>query len=103
VFDVRIRACAAVAASLLLSSVALAGPAEAAPASKSCVDLNNNGSCDPADPALDPLIEFGFFDTTTEQPGYEPTLKTGVILDNYTGTVDGLAIFATGNIHVRAT
>jgi hypothetical protein len=86
-----------------LTTLAATTPAGAAkvPASESCVDPNNNGVCDEGEPALGSLLDAGFFDTSQPQPGYTPTSRTGIVLNGFTGTEDGLRLFATGDIHVN--
>ncbi len=98
----RIVTTTLVAAMFVGGTLAAATPAGAAKVpSVSCVDLNNNGACDAADPALGPLVDGGFFDTTEPQPGYTPTSRTGIVLNGFSGTEDGLTLFATGDIHVN--
>jgi hypothetical protein len=99
----RIRSLTLATAVLVLTTFAgttRAGAANA-PASVSCVDFNNNGACDAGDPALGPLLDAGFFDTSQPQPGYTPTSRTGIVLNGFTATDDGLSLLATGDIHVN--
>jgi hypothetical protein len=92
-------------ASMLVASLLAAAPAGAAkqPAAPSCVDPNNNGVCDPGEPLLAPLLDQGSFDTSEPQPGYTPNDHAGIVLNGFTGTEDGLFLFAGGNISVNGT
>ena len=91
------------AGAVLLSLFAIpASPAHATTLAPSCVDLNNSGVCDPSEPALAPLLNFGSFDTSVAVPGYVPPGGlVGVVLNNFPLTEDGLSINATGDIHVN--
>src|SRR6266550_7884808 len=89
-------------AAMLVASLLVATPAGAAKTpSVSCVDPNNNGVCDPAEPLLAPLLDQGSFDTSEPQPGYTPNDHAGIVLNGFTGTEDGLFLVAGGNITVN--
>jgi hypothetical protein len=72
------------------------------PLPQSCVDLNNNGTCDANDPPLASVLDDGFLDTTVAQNGYVPTGNpTGIVLNNFASTDDNLTLYATGNVHIN--
>ena len=87
---------------ILIAFCLFATTAMAAPADNSCVDLANDGVCDPSDPPLASLLADGRFDTATREPGYNPNpaLAVGLIFDNFIIPKDlPVAVHATGNVN----
>jgi hypothetical protein len=72
------------------------------PLPQSCVDLNNNGTCDANDPPLASVLVDGFLDTTMAQNGYVPTGNpTGIVLNSFASNDDNLTLLATGNVTIN--
>lgn len=86
---------------MLMVLCLFATAALAAPADNSCVDLANDGVCDPSDPPLSTLLNDGTFDARSREPGYNPTpaLPVGLIFDNFVVPKDvPVSVHATGNV-----
>ena len=89
---------------LLAATTTSPGGLHAAPADNSCVDLANDGVCDPSDPALAPLLADGTFDAATQEPGYAPlpNAPVGVVFDNFVVPRNlPISLRTTGNVVVR--
>jgi hypothetical protein len=73
----------------------------AAPADNSCVDLANDGVCDPSDPGLAALLADGTFDAAVAEPGFtpSPSRAVGVVFDNFIVAKDvPVSVRTTGHV-----
>jgi hypothetical protein len=84
-----------------------AGSKKASGSMTSCIDYNNNGTCDAGDASLTPLLDSGVIDTThLTPPANRPataatTAPIGVVLGNLrVASRVGLIVSASGNVTV---